>query len=70
MEHVRDEIADVFIYLVRLADKLNVDIEKAVLEKIELNESKASGSTYCLYRRWMGPLSRTPDDSAGFAALR
>ncbi len=40
MQHVRDEIADVFIYLVRLADKLNVDIEKAVLEKIELNESR------------------------------
>ncbi|MGO9379118.1 MAG: nucleotide pyrophosphohydrolase [Dissulfurispiraceae bacterium] len=38
MQHVREEIADVFIYLVRLADKLNVDIEKAVLDKIELNE--------------------------------
>ena len=40
MRHVREEIADVFIYLVRLADKLNVDIEKAVLEKIEVNESR------------------------------
>jgi dCTP diphosphatase len=40
MQHVRDEIADVFIYLVRLADKLNVDIEEAVMEKIELNESR------------------------------
>lgn len=38
MQHVREEIADVFIYLLRLADKLNVDIEKAVFEKIELNE--------------------------------
>ena len=38
MRHVREEIADVFIYLVRLADKLNVDIEKAVLEKIGINE--------------------------------
>ena len=28
------------IYLVRLADKLNIDIGKAVLEKIELNEKK------------------------------
>lgn len=25
---VKEEIADVFIYLVRLADKLNIDIEK------------------------------------------
>ena len=40
MHHVRDEMADVFIYLVRLADKLNVDIEEAVMEKIELNESR------------------------------
>ena len=40
MRHVGEEIADVFIYLVRLADKLNVDIEKAVLEKIEVNESR------------------------------
>lgn len=40
MQHVGEEIADVFIYLVRLADKLNVDIEKAVLEKIAINESR------------------------------
>jgi NTP pyrophosphatase (non-canonical NTP hydrolase) len=33
-------MADVFIYLVRLADKLNVNIEEAVMEKIELNESR------------------------------
>jgi len=35
-----EEIADVFIYLIRLADKLGVDIEKAVLDKIEQNEKK------------------------------
>jgi NTP pyrophosphatase (non-canonical NTP hydrolase) len=40
MTFVREEIADVFIYLVRLADKLDVDIESAVAEKIELNEKK------------------------------
>jgi len=40
MALVREEIADVFIYLVRLADKLGVDIERAVLDKIELNEKK------------------------------
>jgi len=40
MALVREEIADVFIYLVRLADKLEVDIERALWEKIELNEKK------------------------------
>lgn len=37
---VREEIADVFIYLARLADKLNINIEKEVLAKIALNEEK------------------------------
>ena len=37
---VKEEIADVFIYLVRLADKLNIDIEKEVLAKIAINEKK------------------------------
>lgn len=37
---VKEEIADVFIYLIRLADKLNIDIEKEVLAKIALNEKK------------------------------
>lgn len=40
MALVREEIADVFIYLVRLSDKLGIDIEKAVEEKMKLNEKK------------------------------
>lgn len=40
MALVKQEIADVFIYLVRLADKLEIDIEKAVFDKIEMNENK------------------------------
>ena len=40
MSLIKEEIADVAIYLVRLADKLGVDIEKAVLDKIALNERK------------------------------
>lgn len=40
MALVRQEIADVMIYLVRLSDKLGVDIEKAVLDKISENERK------------------------------
>ena len=35
-----EEIADILIYLLRLGDKLKVDFEKAVLEKMELNERK------------------------------
>lgn len=40
MAQVKEEIADVFIYLMRLADKLNIDIEKEVLAKIALNEKR------------------------------
>ncbi len=40
MSLVREEIGDVFLFLVRLADKLNVDIEKAALEKMEINAIK------------------------------
>jgi dCTP diphosphatase len=34
------ELADIFIYLVRLSDKLNGDLVSAVSEKIEMNEVK------------------------------
>ena len=34
---VREEIADVLLYLVRLADKLNVDLLDAAANKIALN---------------------------------
>lgn len=40
LKHVKEEIADIIIYLIRLSDKLNIDIEKAVIEKIEVNENK------------------------------
>jgi NTP pyrophosphatase (non-canonical NTP hydrolase) len=39
-EHVRHEIADVFVYLIRLADKLNVDLATAVRDKLALNREK------------------------------
>jgi NTP pyrophosphatase (non-canonical NTP hydrolase) len=39
-ESVAEEIADIQIYLVRLADKLGVDIEAAVGRKIEINRRK------------------------------
>ena len=37
---VRDEMADVLIYLVRLADKLDVDLLAAAAKKIEKNAQK------------------------------
>ena len=37
---VRHEMADVLVYLVRLADKLDVDLHAAVLEKMVLNRAK------------------------------
>ena len=40
LAEVEQELADIQIYLIRLADKLGVDMEKAVNAKIELNEKK------------------------------
>jgi NTP pyrophosphatase (non-canonical NTP hydrolase) len=40
LAEVEEEIADIQIYLIRLADKLGVDMEKAVNAKILLNEKK------------------------------
>jgi dCTP diphosphatase len=40
LERVRLELADVFIYLLRLADRLDVDLMRAADDKIALNERK------------------------------
>jgi NTP pyrophosphatase (non-canonical NTP hydrolase) len=37
---VKDEIADVLLYLVRLADVLNVDLNQAVIQKLKTNALK------------------------------
>lgn len=37
---VREEIADVLLYLVRLADKLNIDLLAAATEKLQINAAK------------------------------
>ena len=39
-EQVRQEMADVLINLVRLADKLEVDLLAAAMDKLELNRAK------------------------------
>lgn len=40
VDQVREEMADVLIYLVRLADKLNIDLLEATSRKIEENAKK------------------------------
>jgi NTP pyrophosphatase (non-canonical NTP hydrolase) len=40
LAEVRHEMADVLVYLVRLADKLDVDLMAAVQEKMVLNRAK------------------------------
>jgi dCTP diphosphatase len=40
LARIRSECADVLIYLIRLADKLNVDLIAAADEKIDENERK------------------------------
>lgn len=37
---VRDELADVLMYVVRLADRLGVDLNEAVQYKLQLNGQK------------------------------
>ena len=37
---VADELADVLVYLVRIADKLDIDLLAAVAAKMERNEAK------------------------------
>jgi NTP pyrophosphatase (non-canonical NTP hydrolase) len=40
LEEVATELADTLIYLIRLADKLNIDLLIAAQNKIEVNEKK------------------------------
>lgn len=37
---VKDEIADILIYLIRLSSKLNINLEDAVISKMEKNIAK------------------------------
>ena len=40
LKEVEQELADILIYLVRISDKLGVDLVKAAEEKIDLNAEK------------------------------
>lgn len=37
---LEDEVADVFVYLLRIISKAEIDLEKVVLRKIKANEEK------------------------------
>ncbi|MFQ5993624.1 MAG: nucleotide pyrophosphohydrolase [Acidiferrobacterales bacterium] len=56
-ERVALEIADVFIYLLRLADTLDVDLIDAAQRKIELNEKRYPAEQV------RGRAVKTPQDS-------
>jgi len=40
LENIKDELADVLIYSISLADQIEVDIKEMILNKIENNEKK------------------------------
>ena len=40
LEKIREEMADVLLYLVRLADKLDIDLVDAAVQKIKINGQK------------------------------
>ena len=39
-KNIEEELADIFIYLLKISDKLNIDIEQSIHQKIEKNEKK------------------------------
>ncbi len=39
-EHTKEEVADIAIYLLRICMKLDIDIEDAILKKMDKNEKK------------------------------
>jgi len=40
LERVKEEVADIFLYLIRLSDKLNIDLIEVAKKKIDINETK------------------------------
>ena len=40
LQSVKEELADILIYLIRIADKFNIDLEESVDEKLLINEQK------------------------------
>lgn len=45
-EKIKEEIADIIIYCISLGNVLDIDISKAILDKIEKNKAKYPTSKY------------------------
>ncbi|WP_423220231.1 MazG-like family protein [Cytobacillus praedii] len=39
-QNIKEEVADIFTYLLQLADKMNIDLEEEAFKKMEKNEVK------------------------------
>ena len=39
-EMIKDEVADIFYYLIRISDKLDINIEEALIKKMQKNRKK------------------------------
>ncbi|HFJ9515271.1 TPA: nucleotide pyrophosphohydrolase [Bacillus tropicus] len=39
-QNIKEEMADVFIYLIQMADKMDVNLEEEVIQKLEKNAKK------------------------------
>ena len=39
-DRIKEEIADIFIYLIKISNKLDLDIEQIINQKIDRNEKK------------------------------
>ena len=40
LKFLKEELGDIMIYTIRLADKLNINLEEAIHNKIEINDEK------------------------------
>jgi NTP pyrophosphatase (non-canonical NTP hydrolase) len=46
MERIREELADVLIYCMSMANTLNIDLSEAILRKLKKNEEKYPAQKY------------------------
>jgi len=46
MERIREELADVLIYCMSMANTLNIDLSETILRKLEKNEEKYPAEKY------------------------
>ena len=46
-KEIEEEVADVMIYCLSLANSIQIDLTKAILHKLELNKEKYPAEEYC-----------------------